>query len=73
MWIKVGINAAFNIYMLNLENTEIEKKAEKTEEQHLVLDGTVFLDDADDDQVPRVKGLIELLNQFFGEKPVRNH
>lgn len=59
--------------MLNLENTEIEKKAEKTEEQHLVLDGTVFLDDADDDQVPRVKGLIELLNQFFGEKPVRNH
>ena len=58
------------LIMLNIENTETEKKAEKTEEQHLVLDGTVFLDDSDDDQVPRVKGLIELLNRYFGERPV---
>ena len=57
------------LIMLDIENTEIEKKAEKTEEQHLVLDGTVFLDDSDDDQVPRVKGLIELLNRYFGERP----
>ena len=59
--------------MLNIEKTEIEQKAEKTEDQHLVLDGTVFLDDSDDDQIPRVKGLIELLNQYFGDKPVQNH
>ena len=59
--------------MLNIENTEIEEKAEKPEDQHLVLDGTVFLDDSDDDQIPRVKGLIELLNQYFGDKPVQNH
>ena len=59
--------------MLNIENTEIEEKAEKTEDQHLVLDGTVNLYDSDDDQIPRVKGLIELLNQYFGDKSVQNH
>ena len=59
--------------MLNIENTEIEVKAEKTEGQHLVLDGTVNLYDSDDDQIPRVKGLIELLNQYFGDKSVQNH
>ena len=48
--------------MLNIENTEIEKKAEKTQDQHLVLDGTVNLDYSDDDKIPRVKGLIELLS-----------
>ncbi len=59
--------------MLNIENTEIEEKAEKTEDQRLILDGTVNLDDSDDDQIPRVKGLIELLNQYFSDKPVQNH
>ena len=59
--------------MLNIKNTEIEEKAEKVQDQHLVLDGTVSLDDPSDDQIPRVKGLIELLNQYFGDKSVRNH
>jgi len=59
--------------MSNIENTETEGNAEKTEDQHLVIDGTVYLDDSDDDQIPRVKGLIELLNQYFGDKPVQNH
>ncbi|MDH3857273.1 MAG: hypothetical protein OEV07_04715 [Gammaproteobacteria bacterium] len=59
--------------MPNIKNTDIEEKAEKTQDQHLVLDGTVNLDDSDDDQIPRVKGLIELLNQYFGDKPVKNH
>ena len=59
--------------MLNVKNTEIEEKAEKTPDQHLVLDGTVNLHDSDDDQIPRVKGLIELLNQYFGDKSVQNH
>jgi hypothetical protein len=34
--------------------------------QYLVLDGTANLEYFDDEQVPRVKGLIELLNQYFG-------
>lgn len=59
--------------MLNIEHTEIEEKAEKVQDQHLVFDGTVSLDDSDDDQIPRVKGLIELLNQYFTEKPNRDH
>ncbi len=59
--------------MLNIENTEKEEKAEKIQDQHLILDGTVSLDASDDDQIPRVKGLIELLNQYFGDKPVQNH
>ncbi|MHC4857594.1 MAG: hypothetical protein ACYTBY_07340 [Planctomycetota bacterium] len=59
--------------MLNIENTEIEEKAEKAGDQRLILDGTVNLDDSDDDQIPRVKGLIELLNQYFSDKPVKNH
>ena len=58
--------------MLNIENTEIEKKADKTQDQHLVLDGTVNLDYSDDDNIPRVKGLIELLSQFYSNKPNQN-
>lgn len=54
--------------MLNIEHTEIEEKAEKVQDQHLVFDGTVSLDDSDDDQIPRVKGLIELLKEYFGTK-----
>ncbi len=61
------------LIMLNIKNTEIEEKAEKVQDQHLVLDGTVSLDDPSDDQIPRVKGLIELLNQYFCDKSVRNH
>jgi len=65
--------------MVNIEPTETEEKAEKIQDQYLVLDGTVNLDDSDnlddfdDDQIPRVKGLIELLNQYFGNKPAQNH
>ena len=61
------------LIMLNIENTEIEEKAEKAGDQRLILDGTVNLDDSDDDQIPRVKGLIELLNQYFGDKHVQSH
>ena len=39
-----------------------------TEGHFLVLDGTANLDYLDDDQIPRVKGLIELLNQFFDSR-----
>ena len=50
---------------------ETEPKKDTAEDQHLILDGTVNLDYSDDD-VPRVKGLIELLSQFFSDKPKQN-
>ncbi|HUV20174.1 MAG TPA: hypothetical protein VMZ32_00165 [Gammaproteobacteria bacterium] len=34
--------------------------------QLLVLDGTVHLDYSDDEQIPRVKGLLELLGEYIG-------
>ena len=56
------------VSMIYPENEERQEKADKTEDQHLVLDGTVNLDYSDEDQVPRVKGLIELFSQFFSNK-----
>ena len=51
------------------EDTELEEYADTTEDQHLVLHGTANLDYSDDD-VPRVKGLIELLKEYFGTKKI---
>jgi len=45
------------------------KYVDKTEDQHLILDGTVNLDYSDNNQIPRVKGLIELLNKYFSNNP----
>ena len=50
------------------ENTETEDNNDTTDSQHLVLDGTANLDYPEEEQVPRVKGLIELLNQYLGKK-----
>lgn len=51
--------------MFYFEDKEPKEKTDTTEDQHLVLDGTVYLDYSDDDQIPRIKGLIELLNKYF--------
>ncbi len=51
------------------EDTDITEDRE--EQRRLILDGTVNPDYADDEQVPRVKGLIELLNQYFGRQRKR--
>ena len=40
-----------------------------TEQQRLLLNGSASLDCPNDDQVPRGKGLIELLNQYSGNIP----
>ena len=48
------------------EDNESEDATDNTENSPLVLDGTVNLDYSDDDQTPRIKGLIELLNQYLG-------
>ena len=54
------------------EDAEPKDHADKVD-NHLIFDGTVNLDYSDDNQVPRVKGLIELLNQYLGDKPVQNN
>ncbi len=48
------------------EDTDI--KEDNNEKRRPILDGTASLDYADDEPVPRVKGLIELLNQYFGSR-----
>lgn len=58
--------------MFYLEDAEPKDYADK-EDNHLIFDGTVNLDYSDDNQVPRVKGLIELLNQYLGDKPVQKN
>lgn len=54
------------------EDTKSKAEADSTEDRHLVLDGTANLDYSDDEAVPRVKGLIELLNQYLGNKSGQN-
>ena len=49
------------------KKAEPKKDTDKIDNQHLVLDGTVNLDYSDDD-VPRIKGLIELLKEYFGDR-----
>jgi hypothetical protein len=46
---------------------EPKEHTKMTGDQNLILDGTVNLDYPDDDQTPRIKGLIELLNEYFGD------
>ena len=59
--------------MLYPEDAEPKDYADRAENQHLIFDGTANLDYLDDNQIPQVKGLIELLNQYFTEKPNRDH
>jgi hypothetical protein len=54
--------------MFHPEEYETEASTATDDGQYLVLDGTVNLDDADEDQVPRVRGLIEILEQFLGAR-----
>ena len=44
---------------------EAKDIADNTEDHQLLMDGTVNPDYFDDDQVPRVRGLIELLEDFL--------
>lgn len=53
------------IVMFYSGNNELKEITDTRETPCLVLDGTVNLDYVDDEQIPRVKGLIELLNQYF--------
>ena len=46
-------------------DTESKVSTDATYDQPPVLDGTANLDYSDDDEIPRIKGLIELLTQYF--------
>jgi hypothetical protein len=45
--------------------SELDDITELSSEHHLVLDGTVSLDDYDDDSIPRIRGLVELISDYF--------
>ena len=55
------------------EDTGPKNYADKSENQDLIFDGTANLDYLDDNQIPQVKGLIELLNHYLADKPDRDH
>lgn len=54
------------------ESNEPKQKTETNEDQRLLLDGTVNPEYSEDDAAPRVRGLIELINQYFRNKPDQN-
>ena len=49
------------------EDEELKEQTDTTEDQHLVLDGTANLDYSDD-EAPHIKGMIELLKDYFSSK-----
>lgn len=53
--------------MHHSEDTEPKEQSDTTEDENLVIDGTANLD-YDDEDVPHIKGLIELLKGYFGPK-----
>ncbi|MBT8373149.1 MAG: hypothetical protein KJO34_19440 [Deltaproteobacteria bacterium] len=57
------------IPMHHHQDTELKEHTEMIEDQPLILDGTANLDYSYDD-VPQVKGLIELLMEYLAAKNV---
>lgn len=56
--------------MLYPEDAEPKEYSDKADD-HLIFDGTANMDYSDD--VPQVKGLIELLCQYFDDKTNQSH
>ncbi len=50
------------------ENNEGKPADPVKDQQKLILDGTVHIEEAEDERAPRVRGLIELFNEFFGAR-----
>lgn len=50
------------------ENTETKENTDVNRDRHLIPDDAASAEYTDDDQIPRVKGLIELLNQYLVKK-----
>jgi hypothetical protein len=54
---------------VNYPQSTKESKAETApDQQRLVLDGTVHIEEPDEDSAPRVRGLIELFHQFLRQR-----
>ena len=53
--------------MSHFENEKKEKQEKKVSEYPPVLDGTASLEDSEDKQPPRVKGLVELIQDYYAE------
>jgi len=49
------------------KDAELSEITETGGEHNLILDGTVSLDDSDDESIPRVRGLVELFQDFLGD------
>ena len=56
------------VLMTYPENTETKENNGVNRDRHLIPDDAASVENPDDDQIPRVKGLIELLNQYFVKK-----
>ena len=53
--------------MSHFKNEKKDDREEKLSEQPLVLDGTVSLEDNGEERPPRIKGLVELIHQYYSE------
>jgi len=53
--------------MSDYQRANQEQKEDRFENQPLLLDGTVHLEYSEDEQAPRIKGLIELLSDYVGK------
>jgi len=51
--------------MLYPNDTETSEITAATVDHHLILDGTVSLEETDDESIPRIKGLVELFGDFL--------
>ena len=51
--------------MFNFDETGSDEITDWKKNQHLILDGTAHLESPENEEIPRVKGLIELFNQFL--------
>ena len=56
------------VFMTYPENTETRENTDVNRDRQLIPDDAANMENSDDDQIPRVKGLIELLNQYFVKK-----
>ena len=48
-------------------NVKNDQSDEKIDPQPPLLDGTVSLEDGNEDKPPRIKGLVELIQQYYSE------
>lgn len=53
--------------MFFTNDTESNEYADVADNNPLVLDGTVNLEDGEEDSIPRVRGLVELISDYLGD------